>query len=84
MGFKASTPIEVADMPEDAHPGEVKNELENIDAQTALSAARNRLVQARGDWYTARAEFERSIGRSLVTGAVSGNTDFGRDKEKGQ
>ena len=53
-----------------------------IDAQTALSAARNRLVQARGDWYTARAEFERSIGRGLAAGAASGNADFGRDKEK--
>ena len=55
-----------------------------IDAQTALSSARNRLVQARGDWYTTRAEFERSIGRSLGAGAASGNPDFGRDKEKRQ
>jgi outer membrane protein len=36
-----------------------------IDAQTALSSARNRIVQARFGWYTVRAGFERSIGRSL-------------------
>ena len=40
-----------------------------IDAQTALSSARNRLLRARFDWYTARARFERIIGRSLVAGA---------------
>jgi len=37
-----------------------------IDAQTALTTAQNRLVQARLGWYTARAQFERSVGRSLL------------------
>jgi TolC family type I secretion outer membrane protein len=50
-----------------------------IDAQTALSSARNRLVQARFDWYTARAGFERSIGRSLIAGAGSRDADFGQE-----
>ena len=51
-----------------------------IDAQTAFSSARNRIVQARFDWYTARAGFERSIGRSLVAGAALWNADFGREE----
>jgi len=37
-----------------------------IDAQTARTAARNRLIQARLDWRTARARFERAVGRSLT------------------
>jgi outer membrane protein len=40
-----------------------------IDAQTALTSARNRLVQARFTWYTVRAQFERAIGRSLTSRA---------------
>jgi len=51
-----------------------------IDAQTALSSARNRLLRARFDWYTARARFERAIGRSLVAGIASRNADFGREE----
>lgn len=50
-----------------------------IDAQTALSSARNRMVQARFGWYTARAEFEKSVGRGLVAGAASSDADFGRE-----
>ena len=37
-----------------------------IDAQTAQTEAERRLVQARLDWYTAKARFERAVGRSLV------------------
>ncbi len=37
-----------------------------IDAQTALTAARNRLVQARYAWYAARTQFENAVGRSLI------------------
>ena len=51
-----------------------------IDAQTALSSARNRLVQARFNWYTARAGFEKAIGQNLVAGAASWNSDFGREE----
>jgi outer membrane protein len=40
-----------------------------IDAQTALTSARNRLVQARFTWYTVRAQFEKAIGRSLIAHA---------------
>jgi outer membrane protein TolC len=40
-----------------------------IDAQTALTTAQNRLVQARLGWYTARAQFERAVGRSLLAGS---------------
>ena len=47
-----------------------------IDAQTALSSARNRIVQARFDWYTARARFERIVGRSLVAGVASRDADL--------
>jgi outer membrane protein TolC len=38
-----------------------------IDAQTALTSARDRLVQARFAWYTARAQFEKAIGRDLIS-----------------
>jgi len=34
-----------------------------IDAQTARTAARDRLIQARLDWRTAKARFERAVGR---------------------
>ena len=37
-----------------------------IDAQTARTAARDRLIQARLDWRTAMARFERAVGRSLA------------------
>ncbi len=37
-----------------------------IDAQTALTSARNRLIQARFAWYIARAQFEKAVGRSLT------------------
>ncbi|MFO7897569.1 MAG: TolC family protein [Planctomycetota bacterium] len=37
-----------------------------IDAQTQRTAARDRLIQARLDWRTARARFERAVGRSLT------------------
>ena len=47
-----------------------------IDAQTARTAARDRLIQAQLDWRTARARFRHSAGR-LLTEAV------GRPTEKG-
>lgn len=37
-----------------------------IDAQTARTAAKDRLIQARLDWRTATARFERAVGRSLT------------------
>jgi outer membrane protein TolC len=37
-----------------------------IVAQTARTAARNGLIQARLDWHTAMARFERAVGRSLA------------------
>lgn len=37
-----------------------------IDAQTALTSARNRLVQSRFVWHTSRAQFEKAVGRSLA------------------
>ena len=37
-----------------------------IDAQTAQTEAERRLVQARLDWYTAKAQFERAVGRSFA------------------
>jgi outer membrane protein TolC len=42
-----------------------------IDAQTARTAAKNRLIQARLDWRTAAARFERAVGRSLTEPAAS-------------
>jgi len=39
-----------------------------IDAQTALTSARNRLVQARFAWYNTRAQFEKSVGRKISAG----------------
>lgn len=41
-----------------------------IDAQTARTAAKDRLIQARLDWRTAMARFERAVGRSLTQQAV--------------
>jgi outer membrane protein TolC len=38
-----------------------------IDARTAHTSARNRLLQARFAWYTARAQFAKSVGRSLTS-----------------
>ena len=37
-----------------------------IDAQTARTAAKDRLIQTRLDWRTAMARFERAVGRSLA------------------
>jgi TolC family type I secretion outer membrane protein len=48
-----------------------------IDAQTALTTARNRLVQARFAWYIARAQFEKAIGRSFIARAETGGSDPG-------
>ena len=42
------------------------NIISMIDAQTALTSARNRLIQARFAWYIARAQFEKAVGRSLT------------------
>jgi outer membrane protein TolC len=38
-----------------------------IDAQTARTSARTSLIQARLDWYTALAQFERAVGRTLAS-----------------
>ena len=50
--------------------GEYKNGtgtiVDLIVAQTARTAARNGLIQARLDWHTAMAQFERAVGRSLA------------------
>ena len=50
--------------------GEYKNGvgfiIELIDAQTARTTARTRLVQAKLDWFTAIARFERAVGRTLA------------------
>ena len=50
--------------------GEYKNGtgfiIELIDAQTAHTIAKTRLVQARLDWYSAIARFERAVGRTLA------------------
>jgi outer membrane protein TolC len=55
--------------------GEYKNGtgsiIELIDAQTARTTARTRLIQARLGWHTAMARFERAVGRSLTQQAVS-------------
>ncbi len=40
-----------------------------IDAQTAQTTAARRLIQARLDWYVAKAQFERAVGRSLIESA---------------
>jgi len=49
--------------------GEYKNGVGSIialiDAQNGHSVARTRLVQAQFDWYTAMAQFERAVGRTL-------------------
>ena len=43
-----------------------------IDAQAARTAAKTRFVQARLDWYTAKARFERTVGRMFAReGAAS-------------
>jgi outer membrane protein len=41
-----------------------------IDAQTARTAARDRLIQARLDWRTAMARFERAVGRTIAASEV--------------
>ncbi len=50
--------------------GEYKNGtgaiVDLVVAQTASTAARNGLIQARLDWHTATARFERAVGRSLA------------------
>jgi outer membrane protein len=54
--------------------GEYKNGtgsmIELIDAQTAHTAARTRLIQARLDWYTAMARFERAVGRTMASEVI--------------
>ena len=43
-----------------------------IDAQTARTEAKTRFVHARLDWYTAKARFERAVGRMFAQeGAAS-------------
>jgi outer membrane protein len=53
--------------------GEYKNGVGSIialiDAQNSRSVARTRLVQAQLDWYTAMAQFERAVGRTLARGS---------------
>jgi outer membrane protein len=54
--------------------GEYKNGtgsiIELIDAQTAHTVARTRLIQARLDWYTAMARFERAVGSTMAASEV--------------
>jgi len=54
--------------------GEYKNGtgsiIELIDAQTARTAARTRLIQVRLDWYTAMARFDRAVGRTMAASEV--------------
>jgi len=45
--------------------------IELIGAQTARTAARDRLIQARLDWRTSMTRFERAVGRSLAERAES-------------
>ena len=45
--------------------------IELIDAQTARTSARTNLIQARLDWYTAMARFERAVGRTLASDRYS-------------
>jgi len=56
--------------------GEYKNGVTSIvgliDAQTAQTEAERRLVQSRLDWYTAKAQFERAVGRTLADDAGLG------------
>lgn len=63
--------------------GEYKNGtgfiIELIDAQTARTIAKTRLVQARLDWYTAIARFERAVGRTLAEQDVA---TFRRDSRR--
>jgi len=49
--------------------------IELIDAQTTRTSARTNLIQARNDWYTAVARFERAVGQTLAT------TESGTSKE---
>ncbi len=61
--------------------GEYKNGIVSmvglIDAQTAQTEAERRLVQSRLDWYTAKARFERAVGRVVAGegGVVGGWND---------
>jgi len=48
--------------------------IEVTDAQTSRTTANVRLVQARLDWYTALAQLERAIGRTLAR-KKAGNSD---------
>jgi len=54
--------------------GEYKNGVGSIialiDAQTARTTARTRLIQARLGWHTAMAQFERAVGRTLAAPQV--------------
>jgi len=56
--------------------GEYKNGVVSIigliDAQTAQTEAERRLVQSRLDWYTAKARFERAVGRTLADDTALG------------
>jgi outer membrane protein len=54
-----------------------------IDAQTFLTSARNRLVQARFAWYTARAQFEKSVGRSLTSDIENQAPDSVLNRDRG-
>ncbi len=46
-----------------------------VDAQSAQTEAENTLVQSRLDWYTAKAQFERAVGRSLASSKL-GSSGF--------
>ena len=48
-----------------------------IDAQTALTSARTRMIQAKLDWHTAATRVERAAGRSL---AGPGTDNIGKER----
>ncbi len=63
--------VESARVAEGEYENGVASIIDLIDAQTARTLAETRLVQARLDWYTAKARFERAVGRSLTERAES-------------
>jgi len=61
---------ESARLAEGEYKSGVGSIIDLIDAQTTRTEARTRLVQARLDWYTAKARFERAVGRALADDGV--------------
>ncbi|MFW6107494.1 MAG: TolC family protein [bacterium] len=65
-GKLVASAIESARVAEGEYENGVASMIDLIDAQTARTLAETRLVQARLDWYTAKARFERAVGRAFV------------------